>query len=98
MGSAEGQLLWDKATNFFPYNTETMNDPYFREDPYLKVFVEEFETFDRVEVVDHYLPNAVDLRKQFTIEIQNFITGKKTAEEALDDAAAYWNEVLEKNK
>lgn len=98
MSSAEGQLLWDKATGFFPYNKDTMNDPFFKEDPYLKVFVEELETFDRVEVIDHYLPNAVDLRKQFTIEIQNFITGKKTAQEALDDAAAYWNDAFEKNK
>jgi ABC-type glycerol-3-phosphate transport system substrate-binding protein len=98
MGSAEGQLLWDKATNFFPYNKDTMNNEFFKEDPYLKVFVDEFDTFERVEVIDHYLPNAVDLRKRFTIEIQNFITDKKTAQEALDDAAAYWNDAFEKNK
>ncbi|MCM3729805.1 ABC transporter substrate-binding protein [Neobacillus cucumis] len=98
MGSAEGQLLWDKATNFFPYNKDTMNDKFFQEDPYLKVFVDEFGTFDRVEVIDHYLPNATDLRKEFTIEIQNFISGKKTAQQALDDSAAYWNAAFEKNK
>jgi len=98
MGSKEGQLLWDKATNFFPYNKDTMNDKFFQEDPYLKVFVDEFDSFDRVEVIDHYLPDATDLRKEFTIEIQNFISGKKTAKQALDDSAAYWNAAFEKNK
>ncbi|MFJ5621605.1 ABC transporter substrate-binding protein [Peribacillus loiseleuriae] len=98
MGSKEGQLLWDQATNFFPYNKETMNDDFFKKDPYLSVFVNEFETFDRVEVIDHYLPNAVDLRKRFTVEIQNFINGKKSAQEALDDAANYWNKAFEENE
>ncbi|KMY50999.1 hypothetical protein AC625_16890 [Peribacillus loiseleuriae] len=98
MGSEEGQLLWDQATNFFPYNKETMNNDFFKKDPYLSVFVNEFETFDRVEVIDHYLPNAVDLRKRFTVEIQNFINGKKSAQEALDDAANYWNKAFEENE
>ncbi|MFD1167883.1 ABC transporter substrate-binding protein [Oceanobacillus caeni] len=96
MSSAEGQLLWDQATGFFPYNSKTMEDPYFSEDSYLSVFVDSYKNFDRVEVIDHYLPNADDLRKQFTIEVQNYLSGKKSAQEALDDAAAYWNEALEK--
>ncbi|WP_309089131.1 ABC transporter substrate-binding protein [Domibacillus sp.] len=96
MGSAEGQLLWDKATNFFPYNKQTMQDPYFQEDPYLKVFIDQAETADRVEVIDNFLPQANDLRKQFTIEVQNYLTDKKTAKEALDDAATYWNAAFEK--
>ncbi|WP_050179729.1 ABC transporter substrate-binding protein [Domibacillus robiginosus] len=96
MGSAEGQLLWDKATNFFPYNKQTMKDSYFQEDPYLKVFIDQAETADRVEVIDNFLPQANDLRKQFTIEVQNYLTDKKTAKEALDDAATYWNAAFEK--
>ncbi|SHE10358.1 Cyclodextrin-binding protein precursor [Chlamydia abortus] len=96
MGSAEGQLLWDKATNFFPYNKITMKDDFFQKDPHLKVFVEQFESFDRIEVIDNFLPQANDLRKQFTIEVQNFLTDKKTAQQALDDAAAYWNKAFEK--
>jgi ABC-type glycerol-3-phosphate transport system substrate-binding protein len=96
MSSAEGQLLWDQATGFFPYNSKTMEDPFFSEDPYLSVFVDTFKNSNRVEVIDHYLPNANDLRKQFTIEVQNYLSGKKSAQEALDDAAAYWNEALGK--
>jgi multiple sugar transport system substrate-binding protein len=36
------------------------------------------------------------LRKIFTTEVQNFITDKKPAKEALEDAASAWNEVLKK--
>nr|WP_246811940.1 ABC transporter substrate-binding protein [Oceanobacillus polygoni] len=96
MGSAEGQLIWDKATGFFPYNTKTMEDPLFKEDPYLSVFVDTFKNSDRVEVIDHYLPDANDLKKEFTNEVQNYLSGRKSAQEALDDAASYWNEALGK--
>jgi len=91
MGSAEGQLIWDKATNFFPYNKITMQDEYFQSNEYLKVFVDQHNNANRVEVIDNFLPDATDLRKQFTIEIQNFLTGKKSAQDALADAAAYWD-------
>jgi len=91
MGSAEGQLLWDKATNFFPYNKLTMQDEYFQNNEFLKVFVDQHNNADSVEVIDNYLPDATDLRKYFTTEVQNFLTGKKTAQQALDDAAAYWD-------
>ncbi len=96
MGSAEGQLLWDKATGFFPYNKVTMQDEYFQNDPYLKVFADQQINTENMQVVDNYLKNAVDLKRQFTIEIQNFLTDKKTAEQALNDAAAYWNTELSK--
>lgn len=96
MGSAEGQLLWDQATNFFPYNKITMQDPFFQENEHLKVFIDQHNNAENIQVIDNFLPQATDLRKQFTIEIQNFLTDKKTAEQALDDAAAYWNAAFEK--
>ena len=96
MGSADGQLLWDKATNFFPYNKVTMQDEFFKNDQYLKVFIDQHNNNENNQVIDNFLPQAVDLRRQFTNEVQNFLTGKKTAQKALDDAAAYWNAAFEK--
>lgn len=95
MGSAEGQKIWDQATNFFPYNKVTMQDDFIQKDPYLKVFADQFNT-SKVEVIDNYLPQADDMRRAFTNEVQMFLTDKKTAQEALDDAAAKWNEALTK--
>jgi ABC-type glycerol-3-phosphate transport system substrate-binding protein len=34
------------------------------------------------------------MNKVMTTEIQNAVQGKKTAKQALDDAAAEWNKVL----
>jgi ABC-type glycerol-3-phosphate transport system substrate-binding protein len=42
------------------------------------------------------MPNAVELNKALTVEIQNVLQGKKGAKQALDDAAAEWNKVLAK--
>jgi ABC-type glycerol-3-phosphate transport system substrate-binding protein len=40
------------------------------------------------------MPNAVQLNKALTVEIQYVLQGKKGAKQALDDAAAEWNKVL----
>jgi multiple sugar transport system substrate-binding protein len=93
MGSAEGQRIWDEATNYFPYNKETMKMDFIQQDEYLKVFADQFEN-SNVEVIDNYLPQADNLRKIFTNEVQAFLEDKKTAQEALDTAANEWNKAL----
>ena len=40
------------------------------------------------------MPNAVQMNKIITIEVQNAIQGKKSAKQALDDAAIEWNKIL----
>jgi len=40
------------------------------------------------------MPNAVQMNKIMTTEIQNVVQGKKNAKQALDDAAAEWNKIL----
>jgi multiple sugar transport system substrate-binding protein len=42
------------------------------------------------------MPQAVQLNKVLTTEIQNAVQAKKTVQQALDDAAAEWNKVLAK--
>ena len=39
-------------------------------------------------------PNAVQMNKIMTTEVQNVVQSKKTAKQALDDAAAEWNKIL----
>jgi multiple sugar transport system substrate-binding protein len=94
MGSVEGQLLWAKAANYFPHNKEAMLE-YTKNDPQLKVFADQFAAGNAI-CPDLYMPNSMELRKDFMIEVQNFITDKKTAKQALDDAAAEWNKTLAK--
>ena len=40
------------------------------------------------------MPNAVQMNKIMTTEVQNVVQGKKNAKQALDDAAAEWNKIL----
>jgi len=40
------------------------------------------------------MPNAVQMNKIMTTEIQNVAQGKKSAKQALDDAATEWNKIL----
>jgi ABC-type glycerol-3-phosphate transport system substrate-binding protein len=42
------------------------------------------------------MPNAVQMNKIMTTEVQNVVQGKKNAKQALDDAAAEWNKILAK--
>jgi ABC-type glycerol-3-phosphate transport system substrate-binding protein len=42
------------------------------------------------------MPNAVQMNKIITTEIQNVVQGKKNAKRALDEAAAEWNKILAK--
>ena len=44
------------------------------------------------------MPNAVQMNKIMTIEVQNVVQGKKSAKQALDDAAAEWNKILAATK
>ncbi len=42
------------------------------------------------------MPNAAQMNKSVTIELQNVMQGKKSTKEALDAAAAEWNRIASK--
>jgi multiple sugar transport system substrate-binding protein len=44
------------------------------------------------------MPNAVQMNKIMTTEVQNVVQGKKSAKQALDDAADEWNRILSSTK
>ncbi|MGG1596453.1 ABC transporter substrate-binding protein [Paenibacillus naphthalenovorans] len=95
MGGVKGQLIWAKSANYFPHNKEAMKDEFVQNNVMLKVFANQFEAGNAVGV-DLYLPLSSDLRKVFMNEVQMFVSDKKSAKQALDDAAAEWNKVFEK--
>lgn len=97
MGDVEGQMIWAKAGNYFPHNKEAMKDDYVQKNPNMKVFADQFTQGNAI-CPDLLLPQAFDLRKIFMIEVQNAVSGKKTAKQALDDAAAQWKPILAKYK
>lgn len=96
LAGPEAQLIWAKSTNNFPHNKAALKDSYIQNDELLKVFADQFD-WNPINP-DLQMPQSNDLRKIFVTEVQNFLTDKKTAEQALNDAVAEWNKVFDKYK
>lgn len=88
----EAQVMWAKSTNNFPHNKKALQDPFIQDDPMLKVFADQF-TINPINP-DLQMPQSNEMRKLFVTEVQNFLTDKKTARQALDDAAKAWNDIF----
>ncbi|WP_240415235.1 ABC transporter substrate-binding protein [Paenibacillus periandrae] len=91
------QIAWAKATNNFPHNKTALKDDYIQKNPLLKVFADQNESLKPINP-DLQLPESTVMRKIMINEIQNYLTDKKTAQQALDDAATGWNAVFDKYK
>ena len=66
---------------------------WFKEKKLFQVFVQQL-LLPNAKSPNLGMPNAVQLNKALTVEIQNVLQGKKNTKQALDDAAAEWNKVL----
>lgn len=90
VSSAEGSEKWASSLGFFPSNTQAQASSYVADNPYLLGFAKAYDQADSLEFPDPQLPNSVAMRTAFTVEVQRFMEGEKTAQQALDDAAAAW--------
>ncbi len=89
----EGIEMWSKGTGGFPARTDVANQDWFKEQEMFQAFVTQMAR-DNAQSPFLVMPNAVQMNKIMTTEIQNVVSGSKTAQEGLDDAAAQWNEIL----
>jgi len=97
MSTGEGAAIITKANKMIPGYLVLMRKGYIQDDPEMKMIAN--IVMDPTTVaIDQVLPQAMELRKLFTIEVQEALMGKKTAKQALDSAAEKWNEVLSKAK
>lgn len=97
MMEPETQINWAKATNNFPHNKKALKDDFIQKDPLLKVFADQAEQLKPINP-DLQMPESSNMRKILITEVQNYLMDKKSAQQALDDAAAGWNKVFEKYK
>jgi ABC-type glycerol-3-phosphate transport system substrate-binding protein len=93
MSSPKGSELWAKGTGGFPSRLDVANQDWFKERKLFRAFTEAMSQ-DNAESPFLVMPNAVQMNKIITNEVQNAIQGKKTAKQALDDAAAEWNKIF----
>lgn len=92
LAGPEAQVMWAKSTNNFPHNKKALQDAFIQGDPMLKVFADQF-AINPINP-DLQMPQSNEMRKMFINEVQNFLTDKKTARQALDDAAKAWNDIF----
>jgi multiple sugar transport system substrate-binding protein len=90
-----GNEMWARGSGDFPARKDVADKPYFKENKLLQPFIQQM-LLPNAKSPNLGMPNAVQLNKVLTVEIQNVVQGKKPAKQALDDAATEWNKVLAK--
>jgi multiple sugar transport system substrate-binding protein len=93
MSGPKGIEMWSKGTGAFPARTDVASQDWFKERKLFQAFVTQMGK-DNAESPYLVMPNAVQMNKIMSTEVQNAVQGKKTAKQALDDAAAEWNKIL----
>ena len=93
MSGPKGIEMWAKGTGGFPARTDVASQDWFKERKLFRAFVTQM-ALPNAESPFLVMPNAVQMNKIMTTEVQNVVQGKKTAKQALDDAAAEWNKIL----
>jgi ABC-type glycerol-3-phosphate transport system substrate-binding protein len=90
-----GNEMWAKGSGDFPARKDVAEKPFFKENKLLQAFVQQMQ-LPNAKSPFLGMPNAVQMNKIMTTEVQNVVQGKKNAKQALDDAAAEWNKILAK--
>jgi len=89
------QIEWAKVTSNFPHNKKALEHEFIQGNPMMKVFADQNNALNPINP-DLQMPESSNMRKIMIEEMQNYLTDKKTAQQALDDAAARWNEIYAK--
>jgi putative chitobiose transport system substrate-binding protein len=98
--NAKNQLEFAKLVAIFPSTTETLEDPFFT-DFEVKTIHDESRKL-MVEIAPKLTINSLgiekeqELKKYFLEQIRAAMMGEKSVKDALDDAAAHWEQELSK--
>jgi ABC-type glycerol-3-phosphate transport system substrate-binding protein len=93
MSSPKGSEMWARGTGGFPSRLDVLNQDWFKQNKLFNAFTEQMSQAN-AESPFLVMPNAVEMNKIITTEVQNVVQGKKSAKQALDDAAAGWNKIF----
>jgi multiple sugar transport system substrate-binding protein len=92
-----GIEMWSKGTGGFPARKDVADQAWFKEKTLFQAFAQQMQ-LPNARSPFLGMPNAVQMNKIMTTEVQNVVQGKKNAKQALDDAAAEWNKILATTK
>jgi multiple sugar transport system substrate-binding protein len=97
MSGPKGIEMWARGTGGFPARKDVAEQAWFKEKTLFSAFTQQM-AMPNAQSPFLGMPNAVQMNKIMTTEVQNVVQGKKNAKQALDDAAAEWNKILAGNK
>lgn len=89
----EGAALWSQGTGAFPSRSDVTEQAWFKERKEFQPFAQQVG-WSGAQSPFLSMPNAVQMNKIMTTEIQNVVQGRKSAKQALDDAAEEWNKIF----
>lgn len=89
----KGIEMWAKGTGGFPARIDVSKQEWFKERRLFQAFVTQMG-LPNAQSPFLAMPNAVQMNKIMTTEIQNVLQEKKSAKQALDSAAAEWNKIF----
>ena len=92
-----GAAMWSKGTGAFPSRSDVTQQAWFKERKEFQPFAQQVG-WQNAQSPFLGMPNAVQMNKIMTTEVQNVVQGKKSAKQALDDAAAEWNKIFAEAK
>ena len=95
MSGPVGSEMWAKGSGDFPSRNDVAEKPFYKENKLVHAFVQQM-LLPNARSPFLGMPNAVQMNKIMTTEVQNVVQGKKNAKKALDDAAVEWNKILAK--
>jgi len=93
MSGPKASEMWARGTGGFPSRLDVANQDWFKQNKLFRAFTEQM-SLPNAESPFLVMPNAVEMNKIITTEVQNVVQGKKPAKQALDDAAAEWNKIF----
>jgi ABC-type glycerol-3-phosphate transport system substrate-binding protein len=88
-----GAAMWSKGTGAFPSRSDVTTQDWFKDRKEFQPFAAQVG-WTNAQSPFLGMPNAVQMNKIMTTEIQNVVQGKKSAKQALDDAAAEWDKIF----
>ncbi|MBM3702178.1 MAG: sugar ABC transporter substrate-binding protein [Actinobacteria bacterium] len=94
--TGEGNKMWVETTRNLSVYKPNLAMSYIQDDPKLKVIASQLE--EPGTMTTPIMPGAVALQKAIMVEVQKYLNGEKSAQQALDDSIVAYQEAMEKGE
>jgi len=94
--TGEGNKMWVETTGNLSVYKPNLEMAYIQDDPKLQVIAGQLN--ETGTMTTPIMPGAVTLQKTLMVEVQKYLNGEKSAQQALDDSIEAYQEAMEKGE